>query len=125
MKPEGFLGTLKFVAARLAIAEIIIFALTGLVCWLIGWRTLTEYATGLILAGFAVTFFGASGVLSGATLNGDFQHQYSKTVMPNSANQRMQQNVSNLADISFTVWAGLSCLITVLLGIVLKALIYL
>ncbi len=125
MKSEGFLGTLKFVAVRFAIAEIVVLALTGVVCWFIGWRTLAEYSTGLILAGFAVIFFGASGVLSGATLNGDFQHQYSKTVMPNSANQRMQQNVSNLADISFTVWAGLIGVITVLLGIVLKALIYL
>ncbi|MBI5932446.1 MAG: hypothetical protein HY867_01965 [Chloroflexi bacterium] len=128
MKSEGFLGTLKYVAVRVAIAEIVILALTGVVCWMIGWRTLTEYATGLILTGFVVIFFGAGGVwgLGADRLYGDFRYQYSNSVMPNSASQRMRQNISDLMqDISFTLWSGLIGVITILLGIVLKALIYL
>jgi hypothetical protein len=124
MKSEGFLGTLKFMAARLAIAEIVVFALTGLVCWFIGWRTLAEYSTGLLWAGFGVMVFGAFSVLGGATLNSDFRYQYSKTVMPVSANQRMQQNVSDLAQgMSFTVWAALVGVITIILAFVLKSIL--
>ena len=124
MKSEGFFATVAFIAKRVAIAEIVVIVLIGVICWLVGWRTLTEYATGLILAGFAVMFFGASGVLSGATLNGDFQHQYSKTVMPNSANQHLQQSMSDQTEMSVIFLAGVIGVITIILGIVIKVFIY-
>jgi len=124
MKSEGFLGTLKFMAVRLAIAELIVFALTGAVCWLIGWRTMAEYSTGLLWAGFLVMFFGAFSVLGGASLNSDFKYQYSKTVMPVSPSGRAQQSVTDLAQgMSFTVWAALVGVLTVILAFVLKSLV--
>ena len=126
MKSEGFLGTLKFVAVRLAIAEIVVFALTGAVCWFIGWRTLAGYSTGLLLVGFVALVFGAVPVFGGNSLDRDYQHQVSKTVMPISASGRAQQNVDDIAlGMSFTFWAGSIGVITILLGIGIKALIYL
>lgn len=126
MKTEGFLEKVKFVSTRVAIAEIVIFAVTGLVCWLAGWRTLAEYSTGLLWAGFVALVFGAVPVFGGNSLDRDYQHQYSKTVMPISPSGRVQQNVNDIAQgMSFTFWAALVGVITILLGIVLKALLYL
>jgi hypothetical protein len=125
MKWEGFLGTLKFVAARLAIAEIVVFALTGVVCWLFGGRTLADYSTVLLLVGFLALVFGAVPVFGGNSLDRDYIHQYSKSVMPISASGRVQQNLDDMAQgMSFTFWAGSIGLITVLLGIGIKVLIY-
>jgi len=124
VKSEGCLETLKFMAVRFVIAELIVFALTGVVCWFIGWRTMAEYSTGLILAGFAVLFFWVSGDLRSSTLTSNYQYQVSKTVMPNSANQHMQQNMSDQTEMSVIFLAGLIGVVAILLGIVIKVLIY-
>lgn len=113
MKIESFLTTLKNAAKRLGIGEIIILALTGLVCWWLGWRTLAEYGTGLIWAGFAVMLFGAFSLLGGTQLNADFKYQYSKSVMPAPAHDRAQQNVTDLsAGFSFATWAFIAGILT-------------
>ena len=124
MKSEGCLGTLKFMAITFTIAELVVFALTGIVCWLIGWRTLDAYSTGLILAGFAVLFFWVSGDLRGATLTSNYRYQVSKTVMPNSANQHLQQSMSDQTEMSVIFLAGVIGVITIILGIVIKVFIY-
>ena len=120
MKSEGFLGTLKYVAVRVAIAEIVILALTGVVCWMIGWRTLAEYAIGVVGAGFVALVFGAVPVFGGTALDRDYQHQISKTVMPISASGRVQQHVDDIAQgMSFTFWAVLVGIVTIVLGFAL------
>jgi len=125
MKSESILATLRFLAKRLAIVELVILVLTGLVCWWIGWRTLAEYSTGLLWAGFGAMVFGAVSVFGGISLDSDFQHQYSKTVMPISPSGRVQQNVDDIAQgMSFTFWSGMAGLITIGLGALLKAFIY-
>ena len=96
MKTESILATLAYMTKKLGIAELAILAITGLVCWWLGLRTLTDYSTGLKWAGFAVMVFGLFGLLGGASLGNDFSYQYSKTVMPNSDHARAQQNVVTL-----------------------------
>jgi len=124
MKTESVLSTLAYVAKKLGIAEIVILALTGLVCWWIGWRTLIDYSTGLKWAGLAVMFFGATSFFGGASLGTDFNYQYSKTVMPNSDHARAQQNVAAMAtSMSFATWAGIAGIITIVLGYILRAVI--
>jgi hypothetical protein len=121
MKSENFLATATFVAKRLGVWEIIILAVTGLVCWLTGWRSLADYGTGLMWAGFLVMIFGLFSLLGGTSLNTDRSFQYGQTVMPNSALDRAQQNVSNMAQsMSFTIWVGLAGMITIVLGYILK-----
>lgn len=123
MKAENFLTTLKYVAKRLGIAEIVILVLTGLVCWWLGSRTLAGYSTGLILVGLAVMIF-ATFSFSGGTqlqLNDNFEYQYSKSVMPGSENDRAQQTVKDMATgCSFATWAFMAGVLTIAMGLVLK-----
>jgi len=122
MKSEGFLTMLAYFAKRLGIAEIIILVVTGLICWWLGWRTLTDYSTGLLWAGFVVTVFGMFSFFGGTSLGTDYSYQYSKTVMPNSDHNRAQQNVSDLAaGMSFATWAGIAGITTIALGYILRA----
>ncbi len=117
MKTESILATLAYMAKKLGLVELAILAITGLVCWWLGLRTLTDYSTGLKWAGFAVMVFGLFGLLGGASLGSDFSYQYSKTVMPNSDHARAQQNVADFAaGWSFATWAGLAGILTIVLG---------
>ena len=121
MKTESILTTLKNASKRLGIAEIVILALTGLVCWWLGWRTLAEYGTGLVWAGFAVMLFGTFSLLGGTQLNDNFKYQYSKSVMPAPAHDRAQQNVTDLsAGFSFATWAFIAGILTCALGYILR-----
>ena len=53
-----------------------IFVAVGLICWLVGWRTLYQYGTGLMLAGTAALVFGAYSA-SGSWHGGrSFDYQY-------------------------------------------------
>ena len=63
MKTESILATLAHMAKKLGIAEVAILAVTGLVCWWLGMRTLTDYSTGLKWAGFALMVCGLFGLL--------------------------------------------------------------
>ena len=106
----------------LGLQKFIILALTGLVCWWLGWRTLAEYGTGLIWAGFVVMIFGTFSLLGGTQLNDDFTYQYSKSVMPAPAHDRAQQNVNDLAaGFSFATWAFVAGILTSALGYILRA----
>ena len=106
MKAESFRTTLKNATKRLGLAEIIILAITGQVCWWLGWRTLAEYGAGLIWAGIGVILFGTFSLLGGTQLNDDFKYQYSKSVMPAPAHDRIQQNVNDLAGGFFVRYLG-------------------
>lgn len=122
MKTESFLETLAYMAKRLGIAELVIMAVTGLVCWWLGWRSLVDYSTALKWAGLAVMFFGMTSFFGGTSLNRDPQFLYTQTVMPNSAHDRSQQHVSDMVSgMSFTAWASLAGIITIGLGYLLRS----
>jgi hypothetical protein len=122
VKTEIFLETLAYIAKRLGIAELVILAVTGLVCWWIGWRSLMDYSTALKWAGLAVIFFGATSFFGGTTLNRNPTYLYTQSVMPNSARDRAQQNFSDMAQgMSFTGWASLAGIITIGLGYLLRS----
>ena len=122
MKAESVFARLAYLAKRLGIAEVIILAVTGLVCWWLDWRTLMDYSTGLKWAGFMIIVFGVFSLLGGASLGTDISYQYAKTVMPNSDHSRAQQNVNDLAaGMSFATWAGLAGIITIGVGYLLRS----
>ena len=103
MKTDNFVSTITYLGKRLRGAGIVILAVTGLLCWLLGWRNLADYSTVLKWAGLIVVFAGLFGFLGGASLGTDLSYQYSKTVMPNTTQARVQQNVADMAaSMSFT-----------------------
>jgi hypothetical protein len=69
-------------------------------------------------------FAGLFGFLGGASLGTDLSYQYSKTVMPNTTQDRVQQNVADMAaSMSFTTWAGIVGITTIAIGFILQAFI--
>ena len=121
MKTETIGSTLFYVAKRIGLVEIAILTATGLACWLIGWRTLIEYSNSLIWMGVALMVVGISSFFGGASLNSKLGYQYGKTVMPNSMQDRAQQNVTDTAaSISFTTRAGLAGFITIGVGYLVR-----
>ncbi len=121
MKAETIRSTLFHVTKRIGLVEIAVLAATGLICWLIGWRTLIDYSNSLIWLGLAVMVIGISSFFGGASLNSKISYQYSKTVMPNSMQDRAQQNVTDTsASISFTTWAGLVGFLTIGIGYIVR-----
>jgi len=121
MKTESYLEALAYMAKRLGIAELVIMAVTGLVCWWLGWRSLTDYGTALKWAGLAIMFFGMTSFFGGTNLSQNPRYLYTQTVMPNSAHDRSQQHFSDLVSgMSFTAWASLAGIITIGLGYLLR-----
>jgi hypothetical protein len=121
MKTEMLGSALFYIAKRIGLVEIAVMAVTGLGCWLIGWRTLIEYSTSLIWLGVALMVVGILSFFGGVSLNTDISYQYGKTVMPNSMQDRAQQNVADTtASISFTTWAGLVGFITIGMGYLVR-----
>jgi len=88
MKTDNFVSTITYLGKRLGGAEIVILVVTGLLCWLLGWRNLADYSTVLKWADLIVMFVGLFGFLGGASLGTDLSYQYSKTVMPNTTQDR-------------------------------------
>ncbi len=122
MKTDNFVSTLAYLVKRLGGAEIVILVVTGLLCWLFNWRSLIDYSTGLKWAGLIVMSVGLFSFLGGASLGTDISFQYGKTVMPNTMQERAQQNVADMAaSMSFTTWAGIVGVITITLGFILRA----
>ena len=54
MKTDNFVSTITYLGKRLGGAGIVILAVTGLLCWLLGWRNLADYSTVLKWAGLIV-----------------------------------------------------------------------
>ena len=78
-----------------------IFVAVGLICWLVGWRTLYQYGTGLMLAGTAALVFGAFSV-SGRWHGGrSFDYQYAASAgvdsLRKSANRERMEASSSYA----------------------------
>ena len=69
MKSGGYFAILGYFATRLVVIEIVILALTGLVCWWIGHWTLAGYSNGLSWAGGLVILFGLINLFGGSDQN--------------------------------------------------------
>ena len=121
MKPEGKLAALGNFVKQLAVIEIGILGLVGLICWLAGWRTFEQYADNVVGAGFVIMFFTALSLGGGTVPFGNRRYNFATTFSPtyDRAKDIMSTRDNN---ISFGIFAGLSGLITVAIGLVLQGL---
>ena len=121
MKPEGKLVALGNFVKQLALIEIGILGLVGLICWLAGWRSFEQYANNVIGAGFVIMFFTTLSLGGGTVPFGDTRYNFATTFTPryDRAKDIMSTRDNN---ISFGIFAGLSGLITPAIGLVLQVL---
>lgn len=114
MKSGGYLSVVGYLALQVAIFEIVVLFITGLVCWWIGRWTPAGYSNGLLWAGGVVILFGIFSMFGGsqpASFGGTRQN-FSFLIAPrNSESGQGTQFIQNLAD------GQLSAIVMVLAGI--------
>ena len=100
MKSGGYLSVIGYFAMRVAIFEIIVLFITGVVCWLIGHWTPAGYSNGLSWAGGLVILFGIFSIVGGpqnmasGNIRQGFGLPFQRISEPGQGNQLLQ----NLAD---------------------------
>ena len=113
MKSGGYLSLVGYFAIRVAIFEIIVLFITGLVCWWIGHWTPAGYSNGLSWAGGLVILFGIFSIVGGpqnmasGNIRQGFGVPFQRISEPGQGNQLIQ----NLAD------SQLSAIVMILAGI--------
>ena len=123
MKPEGKLVALGNFMKQLALIEIGILGLVGLIWWLAGGRTFEQYANYVVVAGFVIMFFTTLSLGGGTVPFGNTRYNFAKTFSRASTYDRAKDIMSKRDDnIAFGIFAGSSGLITFAMGLVLQGL---
>jgi hypothetical protein len=109
---------------KILLIEMGLFALIALICWIGGWRTLSNYGTGLMYGGIGAIVLGGLSALGGNTVARDPTYWYVQSVSQSSLNQRTRQNwLDNLASISFLVMMGVVGLIATSVGFMIISIV--
>lgn len=110
-----YLKPVLIIALGLALA-------TGVVCWIIGWRTLSLYGTGLLIAGGAAVVVGALSTLGGWGTVRTFEYQFAKTAWEEDSGARLQKEVADTREsYRFLVLMSAVGLILIIAGFLLDA----
>jgi hypothetical protein len=118
-RPSGTLRFLRFVA----LAELTILIVTGVVCLVGGWRTPVDYANGLTYAGLAVMAFGGLRYfVAGNVGSPDPVAGYGSTNLGDHFRQRQRAEAESDSAFVFMLKMGLVGLVPIVLGQVIKAL---
>lgn len=95
---------------------------TGVVCWIIGWRTLSLYGTGLLIAGGAAVVVGALSTIGGWGTVRTFEYQFAKTAWEEDSGARLQREVDDTREsYRFLVLMSTAGLILIIVGFLLDA----
>ena len=118
-RPSGTLRFLRFVA----LAELTILIVTGVVCLVGGWRTPVDYANGLTYAGLAVMALGGLRYFAGETGTVDPHAEYRATNL-REHHKLVQRNIAE-SDSAFVAMLklGLVGLVAIALGQLLKGVV--
>lgn len=96
-RPQTWPGFLK----RFALYQIIIFGVVSAIWWFGGWRTATDYANALFLAGSLIIIFGGQRVFATQSLDRSFKVRYAETIgsdgIGGSSRRLLLESESNFA----------------------------
>jgi hypothetical protein len=107
---------------KIIFTEFTIFIFTGMICWLGGWHTLSEFGNCLIYVGFVAMAFGAGSMLGAMRMAKDPKLQYLQSISPDHLNNRSQQHMSDRADsYTFMILMSTAGIISMALGTWLEA----
>ncbi|MFN8373879.1 MAG: hypothetical protein U0694_13515 [Anaerolineae bacterium] len=120
MEQERSIETFARFVVLFMVAEIAIFAGTAVVCWVGGWHTLNDYATGLFIAGALMMGIGGASVMGSNKYTGDLTIRYVETVSDEDGKSRQRRyQRENESSRLFALKAALIGIIPLLLGIAL------
>ena len=98
MKTETIRSAIWRYISKILLIDLAFLIVTALVCWLGGWRTITNFGTGLMIAGFAAFILGGITAFGGTTIARDPTYRYIQSVMPNSLAERTQKDWIDMMD---------------------------
>ena len=98
MKAESIHIVIWRYIRKILLVDLLAFILTALVCWLGGWRTLNNFGTGLMIAGFGAIVLGGFSALGGLGVARDPTYRYIQSVMPNSLSERTRKDWNDMLD---------------------------
>ncbi len=76
--------------------EGVLFLLTGLFCWLAGWRSLYQYGVAISTLGIIIAALGGLGVAGGWGGTRSFQYQYGSSASSRNISERARQDLKDL-----------------------------
>jgi len=124
MKPHDLIQNFAPYLRRIAIVDIIIFIVAGLVCWLAGWHTIQRYGFVLVLTGVGVILIGTLSLLGGYSVRESFDYQYGRSVSHMDVHERSKLDLADtFASYRFLIGATLVAILPIAIGISLQLLI--
>jgi len=113
MKTESSASVILRLLGKIFLAVLIISLVVGVICWIGGWRTMINYATGLMYGGMGAMIVGGLSALGGVGIARDPTYRYIQSVMPNSLSERTKQDWrENMDSVNFLFWAGIAGILT-------------
>ncbi len=99
------------------LVDLLVFIVTALVCWWIGWRTPDELGLGFMLGGFLAILLGGASLAGSVQVSRNPMYRYFQSVFPNSLPERTKQNLLDLNESSgFLILMGTAGLLAILVG---------
>ena len=116
---RALLQTLKW----LVLVDAAIFAITGVVCWVGGWRSWLDYSNGLFVACAAVLAFAIASAYGGWMTTSSFTYQYSSTASHADATEHARQAIRNRYEgVRLMLQAALICALPLLIAALIQRL---
>lgn len=114
MSVETVGGALRQYVKLVLLLTLVGCVAVAIICWLVGWRTLTQYGAGLILAGGVAFLLGLGNMIGNGRRVTDWRYHSAWSTGVEDYSTRMRRQRQEIADgVSFLV---LMSVVTVLLG---------
>lgn len=95
----------------------------GIVCWVIGWRTLFQIGQGLLIAGVGSVALGILSTMGNWNVRGSFNYQYSRSAAHQQIGERASQDTRDLfGSNAFMIVTLLAGMLLALAGTLLQSL---
>jgi hypothetical protein len=109
-----FLGTVAFVDVGILVAVI-------LVCWLLGWRTASQYGNATFFAGIAVIALGVTSIAGGYGTTRSAIYKYGQSVGADTLDQSTRQDMKEIVrSYDFLYLMGAVGLVLVVVGALIQ-----
>ncbi len=120
MEKQGIHPVLRFLR-NVALIDLGIFVVVGLVCWFGGWRTATHYGNGLLLAGVAVMAAGVFSLVGGWGITRDFTYQHARSAGEGDIRKRATRDLKDIGQsYGFLALMGIVGIVSIAAGIVVQ-----
>jgi hypothetical protein len=120
---KGFLFSVGRLLVQILLIEVVILIITAIICWIVGWQTISEFGQGLTYAGIVAMLFGASSMFGATRLGKDPTIRYIQTVSNGDLHTRSTRHMQDLKESNaFVILMGTVGIITIALGTWLESL---